>query len=54
MKRTPFTQLIILYPGGGQQVVKPSASFNGDWDMLAQCIGGPYFPQNVPVKYELR
>jgi hypothetical protein len=47
--KTPYTTLIIKYPSGAQQIVKPNLQFfQGDWTKLAQSIAGRYFPeQNV-------
>lgn len=46
--KTPYTTLIIKYPNGTQQVVKPGPGFQGDWRGLAQAIGGRWFKdQNV-------
>lgn len=47
--RTPYTTMIIKYPGGGKQIVKPNLQFfQGDWRGLAQQIAGKWFPdQNV-------
>jgi hypothetical protein len=36
--------LIIYYPSGAVQNVRPAKTFNGDWYGLAYSIAGPYFP----------
>lgn len=48
------TQLVIYYPDGSSQVVKPQVGFKGNWQALAEAIGEPYYPRGVKVKYELR
>lgn len=49
------TTLVIKYPNGGTQVVKPNLSyFKGDWQGLAQAVGGPYFPQGARITYEIK
>lgn len=53
------TTLIIKYPNGATQVVKPKPEFfKGDWASLAQAIAGEYFPRghkDIPrVTYEIR
>jgi len=48
------TTLVIKYPNGATQVVKPSSEFKGDWGSLAQAIGGPHFPANERVTYEVK
>jgi hypothetical protein len=53
--KTSVSQLVIFYPMGGQQIIKPNAQFfQGDWASLAEAVGRPYYPYNVPVKYETR
>lgn len=52
--RHELNQLVIYYPNGSSQIVKPRPSFNGSWQALADAIGGPYYPAGVKVKYELR
>lgn len=48
------TTLVIKYPNGAKQVVKPSSQFKGDWGSLAQAIGGQYFPTGSRVIYEVK
>jgi hypothetical protein len=58
MKKIPYSTMVIKYPDGGQQHVKPGPSFNGNWDELAKAIAGYWFRDqsgNVKsVPYELR
>lgn len=53
-----MTTLVIKYPNGATQVVKPNSSFKGDWQGLAQAIGGQYFPRDLngisKVVYEVK
>lgn len=53
-----FTVMVIKYPNGGRQEVKPGKGFNGDWDGLAKAIAGYWFRDpsgNVKtVPYDLR
>lgn len=48
------TQIIIYYPNGSFQVIKPQPGFKGNWQALAEGVGGQYYPKGVKVKYELR
>lgn len=49
------TTLVIKYPNGSTQVVKPNLSyFKGDWNGLATAIGGQYFPIGTRINYELK
>jgi hypothetical protein len=52
--RNDINQLVICYPNGSFQVVKPMPSFNGNWQSLAEGIANQYYPRGVKVKYELR
>jgi hypothetical protein len=52
-KRTPFSTMIIYYPNGSRQIVKPSTHFKGDWDLLASAIAGKWF-KDQNVRYELK
>ena len=47
-------QLVVHFPNGSVQVVKPQQGFKGNWQALADAIGEPYYPRGVKVKYELR
>jgi hypothetical protein len=54
-----FTTMIINYPNGSTQVIKPNMTFfKGRWEELAQSVGGKYFPKdsngNARVNYILR
>jgi hypothetical protein len=54
-----MTTLVIKYPNGATQVVKPNmAMFKGDWNGLTQAIGGQYFPRDIKgvsrVNYEVK
>lgn len=51
---TTATTLVIKYPNGATQVVKPGPSLKGDWNSLAQAIGGQYFPKDSRVTYEVK
>lgn len=47
--------LTIKYPNGSTQTVKPNlAFFKGDWQGLAQAIGGQYFPKGARITYEVK
>jgi hypothetical protein len=48
------TTLVIKYPHGATQVVKPGPQFKGDWQSLAQAIGGQYFPVGYKITYEVK
>ena len=49
------SQLVIKYPNGSTQVVKPNLSyFKGDWAGLASAIGGPYFAKGERITYEIK
>jgi hypothetical protein len=59
MKNPQFTTMVIKYPGGATQTVKPNMEyFQGDWMGLAKHIAGEWYRDkrgdvcNVP--YELR
>lgn len=52
--RNEITQLVIKYPNGSSQVVRPLSSFNGNWQQLAEAIASQYYPHWMKVKYELR
>jgi hypothetical protein len=58
MKTGQVTTLVIKYPNGAQQVVKPGQSFQGDWEGLARSVAGLWFRDsngNIgKVTYELR
>jgi hypothetical protein len=53
-----YSQIVIKYPNGARQVVKPGPQFQGDWDTLAKSIAGLWFRDahgNVThVPYELK
>jgi hypothetical protein len=52
--KTPYTTLVIKYPNGARQTVKPNLQFfQGDWQHLAQSIAGRYFPDQNVI-YELK
>jgi hypothetical protein len=57
--RTPYTQMIITYPNGAKQTVRPKMEFfQGDWNSLAKHIAGAWYLDkrgevgNIP--FELR
>lgn len=53
--KTSLSTLVIFFPSGGQQVVRPHMQFfQGNWAELAECIGRPYYPYNSTIKYEVR
>ena len=52
---TQATTLVINYPNGSKQIVKPNPEFfKGNFYELAQAIGAPYFPMGQKVTYEIR
>jgi hypothetical protein len=52
--KTPYTTMIIKYPSGAQQIIKPHPQFfQGDWRGLAQQIAGRFFKEQN-VNFELR
>ena len=57
MKR--FTTLVIKYPNGTTQHVRPNMQlFNGNWDALAEAVGGYWFRDRMgnigKIPYELK
>ena len=57
--RTPYTVMVIKYPNGAKQTVKPDPKFfQGDWDTLAKHIAGRWFLDNRgevgKIPYDLR
>lgn len=38
--KTAYTTMIIKYPSGAKQIVKPGPGFQGDWQGLAKAIAG--------------
>jgi hypothetical protein len=48
------TSLVIYYPNGSFQVVRPRGTFNGNFRALAEAIASSYYPVGVQVKYEVR
>jgi hypothetical protein len=58
-KRTPYSAMVITYPSGAKQTVKPNMDyFGGDWNDLAIAIAGNYYRDasgNVMrIPFELR
>lgn len=53
MKTSNYTSLVIKYPNGATQIVKPGTGFQGDWRGLAQAVAGRYF-RDQNVNFELR
>lgn len=50
MKDTKST-LIIQYPNGSTQVVKPNMQiFNGSWEILATELGVPYLTKEIEMR----
>jgi hypothetical protein len=59
MKNSAHTTMIIKYPNGTTQTVKPNMQFfQGDWPTLAKAIAGSWYRDNrgevCNVPYELR
>lgn len=54
MTQTSLKTLIVYLPNGATQVIKPREGFAGDYAGLAETIGRPYYPQKVPVRYEIK
>jgi len=58
MKAISNSTMVIKYPNGAKQVVKPGPGFNGDWDGLAKSIAGNWYRDNRgevgKIPFELR
>lgn len=57
--KTPYSTMIIRYPNGVKQTVRPNMEFfQGDWATLAKHIAGQWYRDNRGevgnVPYELR
>jgi hypothetical protein len=57
--RTPYTTMIIKYPNGATQHVRPNMQhFQGNWEQLAICIAGQWFLDRsgnvMKIPFELR
>lgn len=55
MIKASNSTMVIIYPNGAQQVIRPNMSaFKGNWDDLAFAVAGAYFPEGSKITYKLK